>query len=310
MPQRKVAFVTGASRGIGKACAVHLAKAGFDVAITARTVHEGEAREHSPTVKRSDTSPLPGSLDGTATLIKNAGREVMVVPADITDYASLGAAATAVIERWGGVDVAVHVARYIGAGHMDKFVDTPIEQLEKHLQGNVLATLMLNKYFVPSMAARGGGVIINFTSTSAYSDPPKVAGEGGWGLCYGVSKGAIHRVAGILAQELAPQNIQVYNVDPGFTSTERIAQDMAKFGFTADGAPPADVSGAVVAWLATNAEAKGLSGQNIFAQYFCREKKLLPGWDGKPWVGEQNSKYDLSGYRISEFERTERASRK
>ncbi|HWW44331.1 MAG TPA: SDR family NAD(P)-dependent oxidoreductase, partial [Acidimicrobiia bacterium] len=49
---RQVALVTGASRGIGKACAVHLARAGFDVAVTARTVHEGEAREHSSTVQR------------------------------------------------------------------------------------------------------------------------------------------------------------------------------------------------------------------------------------------------------------------
>ena len=60
----------------------------------------------------------------------------------------------------GGVDVVVHVARYIGAGHMDKFLDTPMEQFERHLEGNVLATLRLNKYFVPSMIARGGGTII------------------------------------------------------------------------------------------------------------------------------------------------------
>ena len=59
----KIAFVTGASRGIGKAIATELAAAGYDVAITARTVHEGDAREHSSTLKRSDTSALPGSLD-------------------------------------------------------------------------------------------------------------------------------------------------------------------------------------------------------------------------------------------------------
>ena len=70
----RVAFVTGASRGIGKAIAVELADAGYDVAILARTVHEGEAREHSSTLKRSDTSPLPGSLDGTAELIRASGR--------------------------------------------------------------------------------------------------------------------------------------------------------------------------------------------------------------------------------------------
>ncbi|MBW2496860.1 MAG: hypothetical protein JRF61_06260 [Deltaproteobacteria bacterium] len=61
-----VAFDIGASRGIGKAIAIELAQAGYDIAILARTVHEGEEREHSSTLERSDTSPLPGSLDSTA----------------------------------------------------------------------------------------------------------------------------------------------------------------------------------------------------------------------------------------------------
>jgi len=306
---RKVAFVTGASRGIGKACAVHLARAGFDVAITARTLHEGEAREHSPTVKRSDMSPLPGSLDGTAQLVRAAGREVLSVAADITEPASLGHAAATVLERWGRVDCVVHVARYIGAGHMDKFLDTPMEQLEKHIEGNVLATLRLNKYFVPSMIANGGGSIMNFTSGAGFAAPPKPAGEGGWGLCYGVSKAAVHRIAGILALELADKNIRAYNVDPGYTATERIAQDMAKFGFSVDGAAPTDVSGAVVAWLATNPEAKQFNGQTVFAQYFCRERNLVPGWDS-PFLGEILPNYDPAPQQAREQERAEHERRK
>ena len=59
----KVAFVTGASRGIGKVGAQYLARAGYDVAITARTVQEGEAREHSSTLAKSNMKPLPGSLE-------------------------------------------------------------------------------------------------------------------------------------------------------------------------------------------------------------------------------------------------------
>ena len=60
---RKVAFITGASRGIGKACAIELAAAGFDLAVTARTVKEGEPREHSSTLNESDTSALTGSIE-------------------------------------------------------------------------------------------------------------------------------------------------------------------------------------------------------------------------------------------------------
>jgi NAD(P)-dependent dehydrogenase (short-subunit alcohol dehydrogenase family) len=307
--RRKVAFVTGASRGIGKACAVHLARAGFDVAITARTLREGEAREHSPTVKRSDTSPLPGSLDSTAKLIREAGREALPVAADLTEAATIGHAASTVVERWGGVDVVVHVARFIGPGHMDRFLDTPMEQLEKHLEGNVLATLRLNRLLVPSMIERGGGCIINFTSNAAYATPSKPAGDGGWGLCYGVSKAAMHRIAGILALELADKNVKVFNLDPGFTATERIAQDMGRFGYTVHDAPPGDVSAAVAVWLATNPEAARFNGQTVFAQYFCRERKLLPSWNGQPFLSKNPAVFDRAPQQARELEDAERKLR-
>jgi NAD(P)-dependent dehydrogenase (short-subunit alcohol dehydrogenase family) len=137
------ALVTGASRGIGKAIAVHLARAGYDVAITARTVSDGEQREHSATVHRSDTSPLPGSLSSTAVLIEEAGVRSLAVPADLTDRASVTAAADAVLAAWGPVDVLVNNGRYVGPGHMDHFTDTPLELIVAHLVANVMAPLAL-----------------------------------------------------------------------------------------------------------------------------------------------------------------------
>src|SRR5579883_2170927 len=101
----RAAFVTGASRGIGQSCAVALANAGFDVALSARTVETGEEREHSPTLRRSDTSALPGSLQETAAAVKAAGRRALVVPADLLDRASLEAAATSTLGVFGRVDV-------------------------------------------------------------------------------------------------------------------------------------------------------------------------------------------------------------
>jgi NAD(P)-dependent dehydrogenase (short-subunit alcohol dehydrogenase family) len=223
-----------------------------------------------------------------------------VVPADLNDRASLGAAAATVLERWGRVDVVVHNARYIGPGHMDRFLDTPIELLEKHLEANVIAPLVLNQYLLPGMVKRGSGTIIDITSASGYGDPTKPAGDGGWGLGYGMSKGAFHRVAGVLAVELADAGIQCFNVQPGLIATERIGQDMAKFGIANVGAPP-EVVARVVVWLVTSPEAAEFNGKNIEAQYFCHERGMLPGWDG-PKPAQGAIVYDHSGATLTALE--------
>src|SRR5438132_12779276 len=250
---REVAFVTGASRGIGRVCAIELANQGYDVAVSARTVNPGEAREHSSTIRESDLSPLPGSLSEVAEAIRDAGAQAMVIPSDLLDKVSLGTAANSVLERWGRVDVVVHNGRYIGPGHMDRFMDTPIELLEKQIYANVVAPLIINKYVLPGMIARGSGTLINISSASGYASPTKPAGQGGWGMGYGVSKAAFHRVAGFFAVELGERGILAVNLQPGLIRTERLAADMAEFGFSG-GAPP-DVMGAVAAWFATQREA-------------------------------------------------------
>lgn len=291
---RKTALVTGASRGIGKVVAVYLAEAGHDVAITARTVQEGEAREHSSTLKASNTKPLPGSLEATAAEIEAKGQQALIVPADLTDRVSLGAAAATVLERWGHVDVIVNNGRYIGPGHMDRFEETPIELLDRHLQANVIAPLILTQAVLPGMLERGGGTVINVTSASAYATPTKPAGEGGWGMGYGISKGSFHRVAGFLATELGARGIRAFNVQPNLINTERMKADMGDFGYGDVGAP-ADVMGAVCAWLVNNPEeASQFNGENIEAQFFCHEMNLLPGWSG-PEINEAPIRFDLAG---------------
>ena len=278
----KTAFVTGASRGIGKAIATELAAAGYDVAITARTVHEGDAREHSSTLTRSDTSALPGSLDATADLIRSAGQRCLTLPADLLDHPSLVSAADAVFAEWGHIDVLVNNGRYVGPGHMDFILDTPVRILRDHLEANALAPVVLIKSVVPKMVERGTGTVINITSGAGYADPPAAAGQGGWGLGYGLSKGAMHRIAGILALETAGLGVRAFNVQPGFISTERMVQDMAGFGFDAStGAPPA-VVGRVCVWLMESPEAAQRNGQNIEAQELCSELNLLPGWSLAP----------------------------
>jgi NAD(P)-dependent dehydrogenase (short-subunit alcohol dehydrogenase family) len=242
----RVAMVTGASRGIGKAIAVDLARAGYDVAVMARTVREGTAQEYSPTVRRSDTRVLPGSLESTARLVEEAGRRALMVPLDLLDPSSCTAAVRTVVDTWGHVDVLVNNARYVGPGHLDLFLDTPLDLIRTQVEANLLASLQILREVLPSMLARGGGTVIDVTSMAATMPPPAPAGSGGWGLGYAVSKGAFHRVAPVLAAELGDRGIRAYNLDPGFVATERNVIAMADHGVDSSAGAPPELIGRVV----------------------------------------------------------------
>ena len=203
----------------------------------------------------------------------------MPVFLDITDRTTLGSSVTTVLERWGRIDVLVNNARYIGPGHMDRLLDTPVELLDKHLEGNVMAPIILTKLVLPQMIERKSGVIMTITSGAGRGDPPAAAGEGGWGLGYGMSKGAVHRLIGIVKLEHERDGIVAYNLHPGFVTTERMIQDMGAFGFDADAGAPADVIGAAAAWLCTAPEAREMNGQWIEGQELSAELGLLPGME-------------------------------
>jgi len=281
-PDRRIALVTGASRGIGRACAIALAAAGLDVAITARTVHEGDAFDESGSTLGE---PIPGSLETTAALIEAAGGRALAVRADLLDRASLIGAAERVLDEWGHVDVLVNNAVHTGPGSMERFVDLDVDTIAAKLEANVVAQLVLIKSVLPSMLERGEGTIMDITSAVATSDPTAPTGEGGWGLGYAVTKGAFHRVAGILAVELGPSGIFVVNVEPGYVLTERMVLAQERLGLAGryPGAPPS-VPGAVVAWLAggtggvTAEERVALNGTTISAQRFARQQGLHADW--------------------------------
>jgi NAD(P)-dependent dehydrogenase (short-subunit alcohol dehydrogenase family) len=272
-----VTLVTGASRGIGKATAVALAAAGFDVAITARTLKEGQGIDDSDDRVR----PVAGGLETTAALVEEAGRRALPVAANLLDHASLTAAVDAVLDQWGGIDVLVNNAVHTGPGSMERLGQLSIAMLETKLAANAVAPVVLIQRVLPGMLARGSGTIIDMTSHVATHDPPVPAGEGGWGLAYAMSKGAIHRIAGIVAVETGGSGIKAYNVDPGFVLTERMLENQGERGLERRyrGAPPT-VPAAVVAWLATeaNGAAASLNGQTVRAQKLALELGLHPDW--------------------------------
>jgi NAD(P)-dependent dehydrogenase (short-subunit alcohol dehydrogenase family) len=275
-PVRPVALVTGASRGIGRCAAIALARAGCDVVISARTVHEGQGRADSPT----GTVSLPGSLDTTAGEIAAVGGRAHAVAMDLVDRRSVQETATAALAVWGHVDILVNNAIHQGSGPMDLIGALSIEDAQTTIHADYLHQLLLIQRLLPSMLGSGGGCIVNMSSGTAYLDPPGAAGKGGWGIAYAASKAALTRIVPILHAEHADDGIRAFNVDPGFVVNERMRATSGAGQFTDAGfrGVPPEVPGAAIAWLATDPGAAAYAGTLVHAQKLCRHLGLVPGW--------------------------------
>ena len=270
MEERKVAFVTGASRGIGRASAIALAEAGFDVAVTARTVREGDT---------ADGRPLPGSVETTAARVEAAGQRALPMHLDLLDGASMQAAVETTLERWGRIDVLLNNAIYIGPANMSPFLELDLAEVRTLLEANLLAQVDLTQKVLPHMLDRGQGLIINMISNAGLSDPPAPTGSGGWGFAYGASKAALLRMAGVLAIEHAGTGVSFVNLEPGFVMTEAMKLndpdgELSKYAVGA----PVEVPGRVIAWLASEGHAAEHNGKIVLAQPLCLELGLHPDW--------------------------------
>lgn len=272
MSERRVALVTGASRGIGKASAVRLAEAGFDVALTARTVKEGEGRADANSVREAGRDVVvPGSLETTAAEVEAHGVRALVIPMDLLDAAAVVAAPAAVLAEWGRIDVLFNNAIFQGAGTMDRVLDLTPESMSRLFLGNFVHQVLLTQQVIPHMVARGSGRIINMVSGSARLDPIAPAGDGGWGIGYSASKAAFARVAGGINAEFGPA-LLAFNVDPGNVITEKRKAISASDEFQENyGAQSADETAHAVAWLATDDDAARLLGKWIYAPKLTKE---------------------------------------
>lgn len=196
----KVAIVTGASRGIGKAIAELFAREGAKVAFCARTLHEG------------DHPALEGSLDKTLAEIRAEGATAIAVQCDVSDQEQCAAMVRQTAAELGPVDVLVNNA---ALNYFIPFVDYPPNRWVRAFAVNVHAPFWLSQMVLPGMIERRGGAIVNISSRGGMFPGPGPYEQGfAGGVMYGASKAALERMTQGVAQEVFPHNIAVNALSP------------------------------------------------------------------------------------------------
>ena len=183
----KVAVVTGASRGIGRAIAIALAQAGADVVCTARST---ETQPHKV---------LPGTIEDTTRRVQALGRRASAIPLDVSKEEEVEAVARRVLAEFGRVDILVNNAAIAAPG---SFLEVPVRRWDLVLNVNLRGAYLCARAFLPSMIERRSGCVINVSSYASHT-------EGSWGLAYSVSKAAMNRLTTGLAAEVSPLGIAV-----------------------------------------------------------------------------------------------------
>jgi NAD(P)-dependent dehydrogenase (short-subunit alcohol dehydrogenase family) len=277
----KTAIVTGATRGIGRATAIALGRRGYHVVVTGRTVREGDAATRPEAEALPELKFVSGSLESTAAAIEAAGGTATPLVLDLLDRDRLAVVAADALAALGHVDVLLNNAIYVGPAGEKRFLDTPADELEKRLFGNITAQLLFMQPVLAHMVQRHTGTIANVTSAAGFARPYAAAGEGGWALSYGVSKAGLHRIAQQLVVEHASDGLLFLNLEPGAVATERVLAAGAKLEFVARRAAPVDVVGETIARILDGAPAPDsgepfASGTSISVQDIARAWGLLP----------------------------------
>ena len=205
----RVAIVTGASRGIGEDIARRFAAGGAAVAVTARTVEEGD-------------HPLPGSINGTVDAITSAGGTAIAVAADLAKQDDRRRLIEVVEKELGPVDVLVNNAAVTYFEPTQTFSETHYRLM---FEVQVRAPFELAQLLLPGMKERGRGWILNISSGAArHPEGPPYRRQPGAGTVYGMCKAALERFTTGLAAEVHEHGIAVNVLSPsGLVVTPGVA---------------------------------------------------------------------------------------
>ena len=277
----KVALVTGAARGIGRAIAVELASLGADVAVTARTLApSGDA--------------LPGSVEETAEQVKETGSRVLALAADLTRPADRSRIVDETVAAFGRIDILVNAAADAGPNVFRAFWETTTEEWAAQIDLNLNSMYGTMKAAAPIMRANGGGIIFNLGSMREIPEglpgpvPEEIAakvtggiklvmhgkGLGGAGQAYPTSKVAVYTMSTVIADELINDNIVVLTVNPGSAATENAARN-AKLAGLEPGGIPVELASKSIGFIASSPDPKIYAGLFIVAEKFAPENGIV-----------------------------------
>ena len=185
----KVAVVTGAAQGIGQAYAEALAKQGASVVVADVNVEAGEQ---------------------TAAAIRDSGGQASFIRCDVSSAESANALAEQTVATYGGIDCLVNNAAIYGAMEFDLLITVDWDYYRKFMSVNFDGALIMTRACFPHMQQRGGGAIVNQSSTAAYL----------YSGFYGLAKVGINGLTQQLSRELGWRNIRINAIAPGPIDTE------------------------------------------------------------------------------------------
>ena len=271
----KVAFVTGAARGIGRAIAIDLARHGFDIIGSARSLDK-------PTFEDK-----PGTLLETAEQVARLGQKFLPLKMDLLEQSEIKSGFEKAMTEMGRLDLLVTSGNYMETGpqgtYTNKFIDVPWDAFERHIRITGLSTLFLNQLAAQLMVKQRAGVIINITQNAVWLndsdavDHAPLPGEGMPGMAVSVMRGITDRIPASIKREMKPYGVAVLTLDPGMTiSVDRQLWPLVEtIGYRPQIAHSVAVPARAVVHIATSPDPLQFSGRLIVAPEHVREHRLL-----------------------------------
>jgi NAD(P)-dependent dehydrogenase (short-subunit alcohol dehydrogenase family) len=263
--------------------AMDLAQHGFDIVPTARSLDESVVA-------------WSGTLNETAERVRELGQRALPVKMDLANQTDIRAGIDAAMDEFGRIDVLITNGAYVDFApdgtFLSAFVNTSWDSIERHIETNIVSTMLLHRLVLPIMFKQRSGVVINVTQNWSWITMPDLPmpGEGICGMAIPVTRGVTDRMAPCLKREVAPYGVAVLTFDPGLTlsSAKERWENAELAGFTPGATHSVAVPARAASYIATCRDPSVFNGEFVSALDLVQSFGLLseadihPDWEQGP----------------------------